>query len=265
MTKAYFQNIETVVIEKITTAKSDISIAVAWINNTKIFDILIEKANKMSVALIISNDINNYNNGINFQEFIDAGGVLYLHANKKLMHNKYAILDNKTIITGSYNFTFGAEFLNYENLIVINDNSQLVSSYNENFNFLVNSAKNVTNFDYDINKVEDISISILQNEIATSESIFDSTRKEDYDYVTNSLVELYNLGRIETTARSILTLIEDKLPHVTNQRLLKISYLILRETGDDALAQICLDRIDNSSKIEEAAPLLIKYKLKILL
>jgi cellulose synthase/poly-beta-1,6-N-acetylglucosamine synthase-like glycosyltransferase len=181
------------------------------------------------------------------------------------MHNKYAILDNKTIITGSYNFTFGAEFLNYENLIVINDNSQLVSSYNENFNFLVNSAKNVTNFDYDINKVEDISISILQNEIATSESIFDSTRKEDYDYETNSLVELYNLGRIETTARSILTLIEDKLPHVTNQRLLKISYLILRETGDDALAQICLDRIDNSSKIEEAAPLLIKYKLKILL
>lgn len=263
MTKAYFQNIETVLIEKITTAESEIRIAVAWLNNTKVFDTLIKKANKTSVSLIISNDVNNYNNGIDFQQFIETGGALYLHANKKLMHNKYAILDNKTVITGSYNFTFGAEFLNYENLIVIDDNSELVNSYKENFNFLVTSAKKVTNFEQDINKVEDISVSVFQNEIDISESIFDSTRKEDYDYVTNSLVEQYNLGRMETTARAILTLIEDKLPHVTNQRLLKVSYLILTGTGDDALAKICLKRIENGSKIEQLAPLFLKYKVKI--
>ena len=36
-----------------------------------------------------------------------------------LMHNKFAVIDGKTVITGSYNWTASAEMLNHENLLII--------------------------------------------------------------------------------------------------------------------------------------------------
>ncbi len=36
-----------------------------------------------------------------------------------LMHNKFAVIDGKVVITGSFNWTASAEKLNYENLLVI--------------------------------------------------------------------------------------------------------------------------------------------------
>ena len=38
-----------------------------------------------------------------------------------IMHNKFAIFDEKEVITGSYNWTNNAESNNYENAIFIND------------------------------------------------------------------------------------------------------------------------------------------------
>ena len=38
---------------------------------------------------------------------------------KGLMHNKFAIIDGKTVITGSFNWTASADYLNYENLLII--------------------------------------------------------------------------------------------------------------------------------------------------
>ncbi len=35
-----------------------------------------------------------------------------------LMHNKFAIIDGKVVLTGSFNWTAAAEYLNYENLLV---------------------------------------------------------------------------------------------------------------------------------------------------
>ena len=37
------------------------------------------------------------------------------------MHNKFAIIDNRLLLTGSYNWTFSANNRNDENLIVIDD------------------------------------------------------------------------------------------------------------------------------------------------
>lgn len=49
-----------------------------------------------------------------------------------IAHNKIIIVDGKTVITGSYNFTQAAEKKNAENLLVITS-SKLAALYEENF------------------------------------------------------------------------------------------------------------------------------------
>jgi phosphatidylserine/phosphatidylglycerophosphate/cardiolipin synthase-like enzyme len=53
----------------------------------------------------------------------------YSHA---IAHNKIMIIDNRTVITGSYNFTKAAEERNAENLLII-DSKELAKPYLENW------------------------------------------------------------------------------------------------------------------------------------
>jgi len=48
------------------------------------------------------------------------------------MHNKFAIIDNRILLTGSYNWTFSANHRNDENLMVIND-PVVISRYQNYF------------------------------------------------------------------------------------------------------------------------------------
>jgi len=51
------------------------------------------------------------------------------------MHNKFCIIDEKTIITGSYNWSRQAK-KNYENITVINDDNKLMLQYLNEFNHI---------------------------------------------------------------------------------------------------------------------------------
>lgn len=51
---------------------------------------------------------------------------------KGLMHNKFAVIDGKEVITGSYNWTASAEKLNYENLLIIRS-PDLAKKYEDYF------------------------------------------------------------------------------------------------------------------------------------
>lgn len=57
-----------------------------------------------------------------------------------IMHNKVAIFDGKTAVTGSYNWTGDAEHLNYDNA-VFTDELDLVEKYKKEFDGLWNNAE----------------------------------------------------------------------------------------------------------------------------
>jgi phosphatidylserine/phosphatidylglycerophosphate/cardiolipin synthase-like enzyme len=62
------------------------------------------------------------NPGTEFDRFRQAGADVRLDGNVHgLMHHKVIIIDERIVVTGSYNFTNSAEELNDENLIVIDD------------------------------------------------------------------------------------------------------------------------------------------------
>ena len=50
-----------------------------------------------------------------------------------LMHQKFAILDRSTVLTGSYNWTHAAERLNDENLLFFRDAGPLAEEYRRTF------------------------------------------------------------------------------------------------------------------------------------
>ena len=48
------------------------------------------------------------------------------------MHNKYAVIDNKILVTGSFNWTWQAVKSNQENLIIV-EKEDLVKKYKDSF------------------------------------------------------------------------------------------------------------------------------------
>jgi phosphatidylserine/phosphatidylglycerophosphate/cardiolipin synthase-like enzyme len=51
------------------------------------------------------------------------------------MHNKFAVIDNKVLITGSFNWTATAQEKNQENLLIIKDTS-LIKDFSARFEML---------------------------------------------------------------------------------------------------------------------------------
>jgi phosphatidylserine/phosphatidylglycerophosphate/cardiolipin synthase-like enzyme len=64
---------------------------------------------------------------------LEQGLAPLIDASHAIAHNKVMILDQRTVITGSFNFTHQAEHENAENLAVIKGHPELVKAYRENF------------------------------------------------------------------------------------------------------------------------------------
>lgn len=63
--------------------------------------------------------------------FSNQGFDLRIDVKHAIYHNKFMVIDEKTIITGSFNFTKAAEFKNAENLLLIKNNPNLARRYRD--------------------------------------------------------------------------------------------------------------------------------------
>ena len=61
-----------------------------------------------------------------------------------ISHNKVIIVDGKTLMTGSYNFTTAAELHNAENFLIIRNAPEIIKAYQQNFSFRWSNAEIVT-------------------------------------------------------------------------------------------------------------------------
>ena len=60
---------------------------------------------------------------------VHSGIPTYIDAAHAIAHNKIIIIDQSTLITGSFNFTNAAEENNAENLLILKGNKALVARY----------------------------------------------------------------------------------------------------------------------------------------
>lgn len=133
-TEAVFEGIADRIQLEIRKAKNSIYIAVAWFTNKDLFDALLCKAKEgCKVHLIISNDQIN-NSQIIFEQLEKYKSKCYKVGNgeSELMHNKFCVIDNSTVITGSYNWSYKAE-QNFENIIINYEDTVLAEQFISEF------------------------------------------------------------------------------------------------------------------------------------
>lgn len=123
-------------------AKKCLRIAVSWFTNYSLFKQVQEIASSgIKVQLITNNDLTN-NGGycLNLNELINAGVEVSLVEYPHLLHHKFCIIDEETIVNGSYNWTrFSAK--NYENIIVIRNDMNVIQAFTKEFKILLQNAE----------------------------------------------------------------------------------------------------------------------------
>lgn len=127
---------------ELSIAESSIKVAVSWFTNYALFKQIKELAQKgLDIHLIINNDsVNNGGYCLDFNELIEAGTHLSLVEYPHLIHHKFCIIDNKVVINGSYNWTrFSGN--NYENIMIFRNNDYVTSSFNEEFEQMLQKAE----------------------------------------------------------------------------------------------------------------------------
>ncbi|HAJ32290.1 MAG TPA: hypothetical protein DCK79_02815 [Candidatus Atribacteria bacterium] len=123
-TEVYFSlsdNPQKEIIKNINQAEAFINIAMYIFTDREIALPLI-KARERGVKVRLYLDKDQVDYKYSQSRFLVQKGIkTRISSNKYIMHNKFAIIDNRILLTGSYNWTFSANNRNDENLMVIDD------------------------------------------------------------------------------------------------------------------------------------------------
>jgi len=123
---------QSVVISEINKARKSIDVAMYAFTSKEIAQALLD-AKKRDVKIKISLDTSEIKDHYSKSRFLMKKGVdLKFHMGPGLLHDKFAIIDDKTVLTGSYNWTITADKKNAENLLVIKDRD-LAHEYTKQF------------------------------------------------------------------------------------------------------------------------------------
>lgn len=132
----YFEDIGFHIVQELMRAKESVKICVAWISWAKYsqdFDRLTQKGIRVEV---IYND--DFINRKNFQPPSPLTNLYPVKARgNALMHNKFCIIDDSTLITGSFNWSQNAR-RHFENLVVIENDFKLIKRFLTEFQDLKN-------------------------------------------------------------------------------------------------------------------------------
>ena len=123
-TEVYFSlsdNPQKEIIRNINQAEAFINIAM-YIFTDKEIALPLIKARERGVKVRLYLDKDQVDYRYSQSRFLVQKGIkTRISSNEYIMHNKFAIIDNRLLLTGSYNWTFSANNRNDENLLIIDD------------------------------------------------------------------------------------------------------------------------------------------------
>jgi tetratricopeptide (TPR) repeat protein len=140
-TEVHFENIKHHIQTELRKAKSYVFVAVAWFTDDDLFEELVNLSRKgIQIQLLLNQDEINENSGLDYPILFRNGGMVYfVNTREILMHNKFCIIDKKTVLNGSFNWTRKASS-NLENLTIIRD-IQSSNKFIKQFESLKKKAK----------------------------------------------------------------------------------------------------------------------------
>jgi len=121
------------ILKTIGQAQSSIDVQAYLVTSQEIVDAL-KAAHSRGVAIRIVIDKNNMGGVYSYEAFFAKSGIpIWRDGQHKDLHDKVMLIDGKTIITGSFNFTQQSEDTNSENLLIIRNKPKLFAAYEEHF------------------------------------------------------------------------------------------------------------------------------------
>ena len=188
-TTVHFTNIKNEIIGNLKKANREIKIAIAWFTDEDIIRTITQKAESgVHVQIVMSESKENFRSTNKFQDFLRYGGKLHI-ATPRFLHHKFCIIDGKTIINGSYNWTYFAQ-RNDENILIITldatlqEDSRLLMAFEAKHKFICDKASFLITAMADLNKFKEegkvasiILAQIDEEEIKLRQELEDDVKK----------------------------------------------------------------------------------------
>lgn len=131
------------IIRELEQAKKEILVAVYAFTNDELANAMVQARKRgVSVQVVVDREFD-IGNQKSKGKFLEAqrillkrlSGIRSSTAEKEagLMHQKFAVIDRRLVLTGSYNWTYSADALNDENLLLFRDAGPLAEEYRKAF------------------------------------------------------------------------------------------------------------------------------------
>jgi phosphatidylserine/phosphatidylglycerophosphate/cardiolipin synthase-like enzyme len=134
-------NAEALVVQTIEAAKSSILVAAYSFTSKPIAKALLQ-AHKRGVKVQVVVDKSQKKERYTSATFLANVGIpVRVDSLYAIMHNKFMVVDGKTVETGSFNYSAAAATRNAENVIVIRDNPAVANAYQREWQRLWNESE----------------------------------------------------------------------------------------------------------------------------
>lgn len=129
-----------VIVQQIISADATVNICVFTISDDVIADSILKAHQKgIDIKLITDND-KALDMGSDIEQLHNAGIPIKMDETRNHMHHKFMVVDGRSIVTGSYNWTRSAALYNQENIILARD-PVMVRSFLKEFDLLWQKMK----------------------------------------------------------------------------------------------------------------------------
>ena len=130
------------IVKTIRAAKKNLRMAAYSLTSRPIATALITAQKKgIDVRVVVDHgQLGDHSHSI-IKRLREAGITIRVDTTHKLQHNKYIIVDDETVETGSFNYSASAEHKNAENVLVLWQSPDLASRYVKNWEALWAAAE----------------------------------------------------------------------------------------------------------------------------
>lgn len=128
----HFENIQNKIISEIRKADYLIWIAMAWFTNVDIYNELVKKKQAgVNIQIVIDDNDKNRTAPFILEKEFETYRVSIWSSYKNLMHDKFCIIDLKTVVHGTFNWTNSANY--NKETISIDNNSATAKKFADEF------------------------------------------------------------------------------------------------------------------------------------
>jgi phosphatidylserine/phosphatidylglycerophosphate/cardiolipin synthase-like enzyme len=131
------------IVRELAQAKKEVLVAIYAFTSDELANALVQARNRGVVVQVLIDREFDASNSNSKGKFLQAQKILLKRvsgmkgsaADKEsgLMHQKFAVIDRRVVFTGSYNWTYSADALNDENLLLFHDAGPLADEYRKTF------------------------------------------------------------------------------------------------------------------------------------